>query len=266
MLSWSRRHQILYALIVGGVLLAPVIFFGIRWHLTQPETCFDGKQNQDEMGVDCGGSCPLACPFEVAPYSLQWSRVVKVGKGRYHVVAYFENSNKSIFARDIPYVVTLYDERNMIIAKQRGTFTLPPQPIVAVVHTNITTGAATPTKAVFTYARPTRWFQWFDAYHLPTVREETIVDQQRRPRAEATLENPFPDPLTDIEAVGLIYDRTGSLVAASKTVVDRLDPRQRKRIVFRWPEPWEGEGVRLEVVVSRPALFSNLSNVREGQR
>lgn len=259
---WARQRQIAYAALVGGVLLAPVLLYGLHWYFSLPETCSDGKQNQGETGVDCGGPCPLACPFEVAPYSLQWVRVAPVAPGRYHVVAYFENSNRGRFASEIPYVVTLYDEANEILAQANGVFTLLPQPIVAVIHTNLTTGSSVATKATFTYARPTRWYQFFDEYLLPEVHEETIVSSTPRPRAEAILENPHPDPLTGIEAVGLIYDATGNLVAASRTVVERLEPHERKRIVFTWPAPWQGDGVRLEVVVSRPSLFRPLPHVR----
>ncbi|GIW68396.1 MAG: hypothetical protein KatS3mg099_344 [Candidatus Parcubacteria bacterium] len=266
MLSWSRRRQLAYASAVAVVIALPFVWWGIRWYLTIPETCTDGKQNQDERGVDCGGSCPLACAFEVAPYTLQWTRAVRVAPGRYHVVAYFENNNRGRYARDIPYDITLYDEDNQIIAKQWGSFVLTPQPIVAVLHTNIDTGKSVAARAVFTYVRPERWYQYFEEYLLPEVSGETIATNSLRPRAEAILENPHPDPLTSITAVGLVYDAAGNLVAASQTQVDRLEPRERKRIIFTWPTAWEGQGVRLEVVVSRPSLFIPLAHIAPSGR
>lgn len=266
MLSWSRRRQLAYASGVAAVIALPFVLWGIRWYLTIPETCTDGKQNQDERDVDCGGSCPLACAFEVAPYTLQWTRVVRVAPGRYHVVAYFENSNRARYARDIPYEITLYGEDNQIIAKRRGSFVLVPQPIVAVLHTNIDTEKSVAARAVFTYVRPERWYQYFNEYLLPEVSGETIVTNSLRPRAEAILENPHPDPLTSITAVGLVYDAGGNLVGASQTQVDRLEPRERKRIVFTWPTAWEGQGVRLEVVVSRPSLFIPLAHIAPSGR
>src|SRR5262245_15346669 len=59
-MSWAsgRRFSII-ALIVGVIALvvAAVTFFSMQ----KAPSCVDNLQNQDEEGVDCGGSCSYLC-------------------------------------------------------------------------------------------------------------------------------------------------------------------------------------------------------------
>src|SRR5688572_30060791 len=101
-MTWSMRRQVIYAsiliaflVIVGTIILYP--------KLNKPPTCTDRKQNGDELGVDCGGACALACLQVVEPISILWSRAFQVVPGRYNVVAYLENKNKNAVVQKIHY-------------------------------------------------------------------------------------------------------------------------------------------------------------------
>ena len=57
-ISWAAKKQLTYLLFalvaVAGLIAA------IWLNITAP-SCTDGKQNQDEQGIDCGGVCAKEC-------------------------------------------------------------------------------------------------------------------------------------------------------------------------------------------------------------
>ena len=76
-MTWALKRQIFYV----GVL---VLFFSIAGFLiiypklSKSPTCFDGRQNGEELGVDCGGACAKACVAQVDNISVLWSRAFKI--------------------------------------------------------------------------------------------------------------------------------------------------------------------------------------------
>ena len=72
-LGWAQRRKFLYytvAIIIGAVFL----IFVYESLFTAPPTCFDKKQNGNEIGVDCGGSCSLVCPSATRAPAVLWAR------------------------------------------------------------------------------------------------------------------------------------------------------------------------------------------------
>ena len=63
-MTWSGRRQLK---IVGLLfLVSAIIAFSIIWpKINKPPTCFDGKKNGVETGIDCGGGCKLQCREQI---------------------------------------------------------------------------------------------------------------------------------------------------------------------------------------------------------
>ncbi|MDP6250283.1 MAG: hypothetical protein QGH26_05690, partial [Candidatus Pacebacteria bacterium] len=61
-MSWSSKNRSIY---LGGLILILVIVFALPVYniFNKEPTCFDGKQNSNERGVDCGGGCEKICGF-----------------------------------------------------------------------------------------------------------------------------------------------------------------------------------------------------------
>src|SRR3989344_6201594 len=59
-MSWAAGRRFIILCIVGAVVIAFLAAISIATFYKSP-SCSDGKQNQDETGVDCGGSCAYLC-------------------------------------------------------------------------------------------------------------------------------------------------------------------------------------------------------------
>jgi hypothetical protein len=79
-MPWGMKRQLFYALVVLGVVAVLVVVLGFVFFYKAP-TCIDGKMNQNEEGVDCGGVCVKVC--EAPAISAVWARSVKVADGVY---------------------------------------------------------------------------------------------------------------------------------------------------------------------------------------
>ena len=116
-MTWALKWQIFYT----GVLILVIAVFGfliIAPTFTKAPTCGDNKQNGDEVGIDCGGSCARACLSQVDAISVLWARSFKVIEGRYNAVAYLENHNKNTAIDKINYRFRFADKNNIYIGKK----------------------------------------------------------------------------------------------------------------------------------------------------
>lgn len=69
----------------------------------------------------------------------------------------------------------------------------------------------------------------------------------------AVLNNQAPVPVEDVEVVVVIYDGDENAIAASKTYIDRIEARERRKLTFSWPNAFPDKPERLEFVPRVPA-------------
>src|SRR3989338_7543276 len=124
-MTWALKRQLSYI----GIL---ILFFGIFAFLIiypgskETPTCFDGRQNGTETGVDCGGTCARACLFESGQVSVRLARAFEVIPGRYNAVAYLTNHNKNLSAGRVKYQFRFADKDNVYLGRREGYTYIPP--------------------------------------------------------------------------------------------------------------------------------------------
>ncbi|MBU1102453.1 hypothetical protein KJ853_02240 [Patescibacteria group bacterium] len=111
---------IILALIGAGVYLA---FF------RQAPTCFDGIQNHNEEGVDCGGPCTFSCErLTIKDIQVSWVKFFPLNSGKYDLAAYLINPNPNFGLSKLNYTFRLFGSAGELIKEQFGeSFILPNQ-------------------------------------------------------------------------------------------------------------------------------------------
>src|SRR3989344_7618543 len=142
-MTWAFKRQFFYVLILV-VFFSAFGFFIIYPSLKQTPSCFDRKQNGEETGVDCGGSCIKACLAQVDPLSIIWARAFRVIPGRYNAVAYLENHNENTVVNKINYRFDFTDANNVFIGKREGSTFVPPSGRFAIFEPGIDIGNSIP--------------------------------------------------------------------------------------------------------------------------
>ncbi len=250
MLSWSQKRQFI---ISAGALIAAAAFFAVSLFLAwyRAPSCFDKKKNQDERGVDCGGSCALLCADEAIAPLVHFVRVLPAGEDVWSTVAYVENKNPNAGALRVPYVFKLYDTDNLLAYERRGEAFLPPHSAFPVVEGGLRVGERVPTRATFEFLEPPLFVAMGEPPRLE-IRNRTFREENGVSRLEAELYNPTVAALTAVEARALLYDSAGNVFAASETVLREIAPRAAVALRLTWQRAFSAPPARIEIFYQVP--------------
>lgn len=93
-----------------------VLFFGVIYLLfgPPPTSCFDGRQNGNEQGVDCGGRCMKQCAVNLPPTVIE-AAFIAVRPGLGDVVAMVKNPNANVGTNQLHYKFVLYDASGAVL-------------------------------------------------------------------------------------------------------------------------------------------------------
>lgn len=260
--QWSRRRKRIILSIIVFILVvligAPIFFLFYR-----APTCFDGKQNGDEVGADCGGSCQLLCTAESLPLILKGDpRILKVRDNTFEIVALVENPNTSGEIYRADYTFKLYDALSAIPLKvMEGETYVPKGATFAVFEGpfNLEEGV-TPVRAVLEWRKENIVWRK-NTLPIPEliVGDLDLSRENTSPRLDASVENHSLESISNIDIVALIYNETGSIFAASKTFIDTLPVGESTRVVFTWPKPFEEKVLNIKIITR---IFPDRSFIR----
>lgn len=244
-LSWADRRR---AYVIGGflVLAAIVLGAGAFAFLYEAPSCTDALRNQDETGVDCGGSCPNLCSADVSPLRVSFARAIPYG-GRTDVIAYVENRNLDAESKGARYTAELFDDAGQLLGKKEGMLDIPARSTVPLFVPAIAQGVAAAPRAFVSFEEGVTWRSARDGKVPLTVMRADIVPGDN-PRVRALLRNSDARVAYDRVLVATVFDLAGQAIAASRTVVRQAPAFGEAEAVFTWSEPFAGVAVRVEVV------------------
>ncbi|MEK7574742.1 MAG: hypothetical protein AAB511_00745 [Patescibacteria group bacterium] len=247
MVSWSTKRQFIYVSIVLSVF---IIFLALPtfFIVYKAPSCTDGKQNQNELGTDCGGPCSVLCRASALDLIVHWQRAFKVKDGIYNVLAYVENPNLDSGVNSISYIFKLYDKDNVLIYERRGQTFVPPKKIFGIFESNIITGTRVPATVFFEFSQPPVWTKEYRKDGPIAITGQVLSGQDSMPRLSAILENRSFEPMYNTEVVAVIYGPDGNAVGASRTIVDSVEKGASTNLTFTWPEPFSGLATRIELL------------------
>lgn len=243
-MTWAGKRKFLYLSIIFIVFLA--VSVPIIYSIYPKPSCFDGKQNQNEKGVDCDGSCQKVCLELTNPLQVLWARPFEISEGVYGAVAYVSNPNFSLGAKDIPYTFKLYDNRNILIEERRGFTTVLPNSSFPIFEGVIATGNRIPGRSFFEFTATPRFERLAEQPSL-SVKNSALTGESDNPRLSATVVNDNIFPIKDISVVVVLYDSKDTAIAASQTIIDEIPKNSSKEVIFTWPAPFRSAVGRIEI-------------------
>lgn len=231
-MTWARKRQLMFITIFFGIV--GFIVFGLYLVYKPIPTCFDGKINQTELGVDCGGTCAKACPSQLIPLTIWWSRVFPINKGIYDAAFLVENQNAHFGVRKIKYTLRIQDKFNVVIAEKTGETFFNPQEKFVIYVPNINTKEQIADRA-FLYFEETALWQRIKVVS-PTITIGTKnYSNSPQSRLQSSVYNNSLDTLRGTKFVAVLSDQDGNALAASQTVIDVLLGNETKELNFTWP-------------------------------
>lgn len=232
---WAFWRRLQYGVGFGlfWALVITIVYF-VYFH--KEPSCFDGVQNGEERGVDCGGSCVRICATDVIEPTIRWAQSFKVRDGQYNAVAYIENKNQVAASPEVTYTFTFYDEQGLITEKSGNTI-LPPDSVYPIFEGSIQTGQRIPTQTFIELNDSDLWIPATVGRNQFTVVDRKLSSVDEQPRLDAIISNNALTQARDVEIVATIFDAKGNALTSSRTFVEAFPPQSQQTVVFTWPEP-----------------------------
>lgn len=212
----------------------------------------DGKRNQNETGVDCGGLCG-ACVVEPI---LEDIRVLETswvlgGKGNvYDVVGKISNPNNDYGASSVPYTFRVLDASGGVLLEKVGTSFILPKEEKYIVETSLSL-SGTPLRVELALGK-VGWEKFAGYKEKPALEVfnknyEQIVSGVGFGQAKGLVVNNSPFDFTNLGIVVVLRDGAGKVVALQKTEQNTLRSGQQRDFTLLWPDPFPGDVKKVEV-------------------
>lgn len=233
-LNWRSQRQIIIFTTYFLIVFVPISFISYMLARTTP-SCFDGIENGDEIGVDCGGSCELRCDGTYRDIRVNFSRGMKVSDGIYDIFALLENYNTNISFPNVPYVISFYSSEGKLLGSATGSLALFPQTKAAIYIPNLSLGQEP--KTVDLNLLPHRALALYDN---PIPKNVSVENWQAQRGANNSLQlvgeldNPNSKEVKNLSVYAMLYDDTRTVYAVSRTKVYSIKGREKQAVTFTW--------------------------------
>lgn len=254
MASWASKRKVLYGTIAVVAALVVVVLPGFLYFY-EPSTCTDGIQNQRERGVDCGGPCVRLCQSDFLPPRVAWVKYEAVAPELYNIAAYIINQNTDGGAVNVPYAISLYDNRGVLIVEKRGSMTIDPHRNSLAFEGAVHVGKRVPAKAVFEFLSAPNWQRAEDALSDLKITDKRYEEFEDGSSLEAVIENPTLHPYNNLMVFAVLYDADGNAIGFSKTVIDRIDGGDMAVAPYTWPVVRMGKVATIEIMTIAEPVF-----------
>jgi len=233
--KWARKRQAIYIISIVVVLLILGAYPVFKLLYVAP-SCFDGKQNQDEVGIDCGGSsCSVLYSTQVEDLIVSWTKAFAVNEDTYDIASSIENPNYNAGIKSISYVFKVYGEDGSLITEKHGDVFISPRDKFVVFEPNIQTGGKSIKDVVFEFQKNPVWTKMSQQAPTVVIKNKKLINTDSSPRFSASVFNNSIDSLLDAEIVAIVYNGSGNPIAVSSTYEKQIRKDETKNIFFTWP-------------------------------
>jgi len=245
----DKKRYIISA--VYAVIFAGIIF--LIYELKKPApNCFDGKQNQDEQGADCGGVCAKKCPV-VAKENLivrQTGYVESGIAGSYDIYAEVANPNSLVGSDKFSYKFSVKNAAGEVMAEPSGTSFILPADKKYVVETNVS-AKETPASVELTVSDP-RWVETDDTYEKPELKVisknyNEITSGVGFSEVTGLLKNESPFDFNSVKLRILLKDEEGEIIAINSTQMNTVNAGENRDFRVSWPNKFPGSVSQMDV-------------------
>ncbi len=257
-------------------IIIAVVFFLILfviglliYSLTRPDpTCSDGKQNQSEEEIDCGGPC-LSCELsKIKEIEVLSTDAVLNQSDFYDLVAQIKNPNQNYGSNKIPYQFKVYDSSNNLITNYSDSTYILPNQTKYIIQTKIKISRFFD-RIELSFGQA-EWEKLLD-YQAPQLaiqqKEYRLLSAQETgfSQAKGVLVNRSSFDFEQVNIDVLLFDSFNQLVGLNVTEIRTLPSGQERDFFTTWFSQVKGE-VALVEMEAETNVFDPDNYLSSGER
>ena len=252
-------------LVIAIIFLAVFIFSGYGLiKVSQPiATCFDGAQNGQEEGVDCGFfTCGNYCEPTFEPPQVISTKLIKAGDKDYDFVAEIANPHKDFGASEVTYSLKLFNGDAKELPSRIGTFYLLPNQSRFLVIPYLTTD-----KDVLNVELKIESAKWqkvnsLEGINLIVRNQKYTVDADSGSSLfhfTVLNDTDFDFEVVDIEV--LLLNSKDEIIGVNKSDIRTFIARTERSAQVVWPFPISGKVSKFKIIASTN-IFENSNFIK----
>ncbi len=227
--------QILYS-IFFLIIIIGIITMVYLWIFKPVPTCFDGKQNQNEVGVDCGGDC-ISCDLKnLEKLEIKDISLFRASDGVGVVVSLY-NPNISWGAKELTYDIEVKNNLGEVIKTINSKSFIYSGELKYIVEPYIKVDRSEVSNANF-YISNEIW-ESSEIFIQPNIEVSDINTTKKDGdflKVTGTLGNKDEVDYSNVNIIALLYSKNGDLVSTSKTKLDGLKSFESYKFIINFPK------------------------------
>lgn len=232
-----------------------VIFLALAFFLygiiSPDESCFDGKLNQSEKDVDCGGICsPCVNTAQAQELKIMEKSFVFGGNDTYDGLIKISNPNSSIGSPTFSYKATLFDEAGNVIDEKSGEgFILPAETKYVALMGFSVEKDQNPARLDFEISN-VKWEE-FTKYQKPQLsiysKRFNLLSDIVGGEAYGVLKNESGFDFNQIKVNVILRGGENKLLALNVTQMNTVRSGEERDLKLVWPYQIQGEVENIEM-------------------
>jgi len=247
------KYQKKRAIIIGVYAVIFILLcIGLYAAFKPAPSCFDGRKNQNEEGIDCGGVCALKCSL-VSKKDIVVTGTGFVASGlanAFDIYGQITNPNQTIGASNFSYELIAKDATGAVIGTRSGfSFILPGEKKYIIESALVM--KQTPASVELTISKIT-WQEASIDYQAPQLKVvnknyQEITSGVGFAEATGLLKNESPYDFASINLKILLEDASGKIVAINSTAMNTVQSGENRDFKVSWPSRFPGDVQNIEV-------------------
>jgi hypothetical protein len=223
----------IFYLAVLAALLSPVFRTAVR----STESCADGAQNQNETGVDCGGSCVPCVITQLEPLRLEGPvEILHLVSGRVALLGEISNPNQDYGASSFSYNFNIYDQSNRLAQTITGNESIYGSEKKYIFEADIKNSYDNISKVELSLSN-NAWVPLRDALRpILGVSQKAVTEvTSDTVRVSGVINNQSSLKTDAVKVIAILFDRFGDILFASQTITNAVGGFEEKPFVVSFP-------------------------------
>lgn len=244
-MDWATRRKFLYSISLLVFCSISSLYF-LKDYIFKSPTCFDGKRNGYEIGVDCGGTCSLKCVQEVTPLTSLWAQSIMTSSSTYDLVGMVSNKNIDNASRYLDYTFTVFGDAGSVLAVFNGRTSAPIDGDFPITMQNVHISGAPVSTLLELHDQP-----HYSVPARPSVPTLNITGIRYEggnvTRVYAIVKNTKQVVLNTIPVKVILFDINDNAYAIGDTIIPHLDKEGVEDISFVWPYGFKNNPTKIRI-------------------
>ena len=243
------------------------IYFGIFIAIATPiyfivtarPTCTDGKKNQSEKGIDCGGPCH-PCEKKIVTEDLQVIEKHFVFGGRrgvFDTVIKIDNPNSQYGVANFDYDIILVDQDGSTLSERTGRSFILPAESKYIIEQNLHTDSNP--KNIKFEIKNIEWQKFSDYQAEPklSIYNKNYTEKDGKNEVFGLLKNESYFDFNSIEIDIVLRDKNGKPIALGKNEMRTVNSQEQRDFKIIWPYKFLDNATNVEIRAEADIFNSN---------